>query len=135
MACHHCVRDGKNSSFCRGAILTNLLERKGMCKEGHALGAPFFKASTCRRRGAVGRRGSPLTFFFSHFLVTICHLSRKGFCRNLRGNYPNKVLGEFFGGFFFNSVQTRCIVKGEAQKSPLFWRFFACSLGIPQENL
>ena len=42
-----------------------------------------------------------------------------------------------------NSVQTRCIVKGEAQKSPLFWRFsrdfdflrVACSLGIPQENL
>ena len=24
---------------------------------------------------------------------------------------------------FFNSVQTRCIAKGEAQKSPLFWRF------------
>ena len=24
---------------------------------------------------------------------------------------------------YFNSVQTRCIVKGEAQKSPLFWRF------------
>ena len=24
---------------------------------------------------------------------------------------------------FINSVQTRCIVKGEAQKSPLFWRF------------
>ena len=23
----------------------------------------------------------------------------------------------------FNSVQTKCIVKGEAQKSPLFWRF------------
>ena len=23
----------------------------------------------------------------------------------------------------FNSVQTRCIVEGEAQKSPLFWRF------------
>ena len=23
----------------------------------------------------------------------------------------------------FNSVQTRCIVKGEAQKNPLFWRF------------
>ena len=23
----------------------------------------------------------------------------------------------------FNSLQTRCIVKGEAQKSPLFWRF------------
>ena len=44
---------------------------------------------------------------------------------------------------FFNSVQTRCIVKGEAQKNPLFWRFsvgfdflrIACSLGIPQENL
>ena len=45
----------------------------------------------------------------------------------------------------FNSLQTRCIVKGEAQKSPLFWRFsgglnsdflrIACSLGIPQENL
>ena len=42
-----------------------------------------------------------------------------------------------------NSVQTRCIVKGEAQKSPLFWRFsgafdflrIACSLRIPQENL
>ena len=26
-------------------------------------------------------------------------------------------------GHNFNSVQTRCIVKGEAQKSPLFWRF------------
>ena len=25
--------------------------------------------------------------------------------------------------FSINSVQTRCIVKGEAQKSPLFWRF------------
>ena len=24
---------------------------------------------------------------------------------------------------YFNSVQTRCIVKGEAQKNPLFWRF------------
>ena len=24
---------------------------------------------------------------------------------------------------WFNNVQTRCIVKGEAQKSPLFWRF------------
>ena len=44
---------------------------------------------------------------------------------------------------YFYSVQTRCIVKGEAQKNPLFWRFsgvfdflrIACSLGIPQENL
>ena len=43
-----------------------------------------------------------------------------------------------------NNIQTRCIVKGEAQKNPLFWRFswgfwfflrIACSLGIPQENL
>ena len=42
-----------------------------------------------------------------------------------------------------NSVQTRCIVKGEAQKSPFFWRFsgvfdflrIACSLGTPQDNL
>ena len=42
-----------------------------------------------------------------------------------------------------NNVQTRCIVKGEAQKSPLSGVFFgggdflrsACSLGIPQENL
>ena len=42
----------------------------------------------------------------------------------------------------FNSVQTRCIVKGEAQKSPLCWQFLgafdflriACSLGIPREN-
>ena len=44
---------------------------------------------------------------------------------------------------FINSVQTGCIVKGEALKSPLFWQFsggfdflrIACSLGIPQENL
>ena len=42
-----------------------------------------------------------------------------------------------------NSVQIRCIVKGEAQESPLFWRFSgvfdflrsACSLRFPQENL
>ena len=41
-----------------------------------------------------------------------------------------------------NSVQTRCIVKGEAQKSPLTGDFLgvvdflrsACSLGIPQET-
>ena len=25
--------------------------------------------------------------------------------------------------FFINSVRTRCVVKGKAQKSPLFWRF------------
>ena len=44
---------------------------------------------------------------------------------------------------YFNSVQTRCIVKANRQKNPLFWRFsgvfdflrIACSLGIPQENL
>ena len=32
----------------------------------------------------------------------------------------------FMGARIFlivNSVQTRCIVKGEAQKSPLFWQF------------
>ena len=42
-----------------------------------------------------------------------------------------------------NSVQTRCVVKAEAQKSPLSGGFLgvfdflriACSLGIPQENL
>ena len=28
-----------------------------------------------------------------------------------------------FAGKIFNNVQTRCIVKGEAQKSPLFGRF------------
>ena len=42
-----------------------------------------------------------------------------------------------------NSVQTGCIVKGEAQITPLVWRFSvffdflrsACSLGLPHENL
>ena len=42
-----------------------------------------------------------------------------------------------------NRMQTRCIVNGEAQRSPLFGRFSgvfdflrsAFSLGIPQENL
>ena len=29
----------------------------------------------------------------------------------------------FLWRFNFNGVQTRCIVKGEAQKSPLFWKF------------
>ena len=33
-----------------------------------------------------------------------------------------------------NSVQTRCIVKGEAQKSPLFWRFSG-GFGFSQERL
>ena len=38
-------------------------------------------------------------------------------------------------------MQTRCIVKGEAQRSPLFWRFSGfffsqdSSLEVPQENL
>ena len=43
---------------------------------------------------------------------------------------------------FINSVQTRCIVEGEAQKSPLSSNFLggcaflriACSLGIPLKN-
>ena len=42
----------------------------------------------------------------------------------------------------FTNVLTRCIVKGEAQKSPLFWRFTgvldflrsACLLGFPQKK-
>ena len=33
---------------------------------------------------------------------------------NFQGKWPQ---------YKINSVQTRCIVKGEAQKSPLFWRF------------
>ena len=33
-----------------------------------------------------------------------------------------------------NSVQTRCIVKGEAQKSPLFWRFSG-SVWFSQDRL
>ena len=42
--------------------------------------------------------------------------------------------------FVFNSVQIRCIVKANRQKSPLFWRFSGGfwfsqdSLGIPQET-
>ena len=42
---------------------------------------------------------------------------------------PQKECGKrssipfFFLGTLFNNVQTRCIVKAEAQKSPLFWRF------------
>ena len=35
---------------------------------------------------------------------------------------------------YFNSVQTRCIVKGEAQISPLFWRLSG-GLGFSQELL
>ena len=58
--------------------------------------------------------------------------------RNRPGHNQNQ-----FSKNGINSVQTRCIVKGEAQKSPLFWRFsgvfdflrIACSLGILQENL
>ena len=33
-----------------------------------------------------------------------------------------------------NNVQTRCIVKGEAQKSPFFWRFFG-GFWFSQERL
>ena len=44
---------------------------------------------------------------------------------------------------FFNSVQTRCIVKGETQKSPPFWRFsggfdflrIACSWNSTRKSL
>ena len=46
---------------------------------------------------------------------------------------PSRIIGKFWTFWLrncgnseflnFNSVQTRCIVKGEAQKSPLFWRF------------
>ena len=53
------------------------------------------------------------------------------------GGAPGGVAGRVFAGnlgggganifsppsITVNSVQTRCIVKGETQKSPLFWRF------------
>ena len=56
------------------------------------------------------------------------------FSKVFRGSPGERILDVFevFLGIFektkekkdrFNSVQTRCIVKGEAQKSPLFWRF------------
>ena len=35
----------------------------------------------------------------------------------------NNLVCKYCQTTIFNSVQTRCIVKGEAQKSPLFWRF------------
>ena len=38
-------------------------------------------------------------------------------------NFTRKNLFENSHCVLFNSVQTRCNVKGEAQKSPLFWRF------------
>ena len=53
------------------------------------------------------------------------------------------IIGTFKQAPYINNVQTRYIVKGEAQKSPLFWRFsrgffdflrIAFSLGIPQET-
>ena len=34
------------------------------------------------------------------FDLFLTNFSREGFCRNPRGIFPNKVLGEFCGGFF-----------------------------------
>ena len=70
-------------------------------------------------------------------------------------DFPGDVLGQQergpnslgnLGALFWkkiSGVQTRCIVKGEAQKSPLFWQFSVffdflrstCSLKIRLENL
>ena len=44
------------------------------------------------------------------------------------------LLAFAFSGTLFNSVQTRCIVKGEAQKSPIFWRFSG-GFGLSQDRL
>ena len=59
--------------------------------------------------------------FKKHFGATIlkkCEKVPKRFC-------PLVVALSFSLNFVdtFNSVQTRCIVKGEAQKRPLFWQF------------
>ena len=45
--------------------------------------------------------------------------------RKIPGNcrISTETLGPGIAGNSFSNVQTRCIVKGEAQKSPLFWRF------------
>ena len=82
------------------------------------------------------------------YVRNVVHLEIKGKTHNIKKALDPHPRGcqenlryNFCG--FFNSVQTRCIVKGEAQKSPLFWRFsesfdflrIACSLGIPKENL
>ena len=53
-----------------------------------------------------------LVLFFPHFRLS----GRFPFCAGPTES-QNKEPSEF------NSVQTRCIVKGKAEKRPLFWRF------------
>ena len=53
----------------------------------------------------------PVSYYETKFRGLVFDRTSKGFL--WEATSPSKV----------DSVQTRCIVKGEAQKSPLFWRF------------
>ena len=46
------------------------------------------------------------------------HFSRKGFCRNPRGIFPTKVLGEFCGGFFGGLFRAFFLGKKIGGKNP-----------------
>ena len=103
--------------------------------------------SSTRRGGGLKVRSLPRKFVFLGFGGREAGTSRE-FCRDVpdlagvrKVCANNKIVRIFrsLTGFTsaaprrvstssgkkksLNSVQTRCIVKGEAQKSPLFWRF------------
>ena len=80
--------------------------------------------STSRRRRAANAASAPGCMRISHWQHghnKCSHHGQSGPCHvpsaYLQPCEPRRKLT------LINSVQTRCIVKGEAQKSPLFWRF------------
>ena len=89
--------------------------KRGACKRGLTkldIGHTNFIPTTYQRRG--------VTMAVIDSNVYSARLSRHSNHRVLQGVAQR---GAQFDFIFSNSVQTRCIVKGEAQKSRLFWRF------------
>ena len=56
-------------------------------------------------------------FFFFRVGFPPLNFSREGFCRNPRGIFPSKVLGEFCGGFFGGFFRAFSLEKDRRKKS------------------
>ena len=62
--------------------------------------------------------GGECRFYFMGARSFLNKISRKGFCRNPRGIFPDKVLGEFCRGFFGGVFRAFFLGKSRSKKSP-----------------
>ena len=80
-----------------------------------------FWAYSAKRAGV--KRACPNKAMAHTWFMHDARLGRAFLFLNILAEYALLLMTVMVFLPWINSVQTRCIVKGEAQKSPLFWRF------------